>query len=410
MALGREALEEAIAELTVLMGLEEAAEAQFQTWFESHPVVFEVLGYTRVVPHPEFLLDGEGPMYPDFIAQRPDGLWDVVELKRPDTQVLRNPERRSVFYSGMGTYVAQCQEYSERAGQEPVRRYLRETGGIEMNALPPCMLIAGRSAGLDRLKVHDLLKRSTIRISHQTYDDIHDALQRHFVGNFLGSIGGPGLSLYAEMLLTASESSMQQCLLDLGSSPDRNRITVLRDVNARLKLVVKDDAGLASSQEVDVARYSNGVGFICGVHVTHALDAFLVLLEINGQYAVEHRVAYGNMTIEDVMPLAVGADMHGEQGASMGLGFLMCRHRELNPLERTQLRGWLFDRFRYLLQESPDQSQFRGVRYSGNQFMYSEGHPILDAGHPASTNLVQRNDARRPTYAAPTAPTNSEAC
>jgi hypothetical protein len=106
----REALEAGIAELTTLLEAPDVREGDFQSWFERHPVAFEVLGYRTSIPHPELTLPGSTTLIPDFIAQRPDGLWEIVELKRPDTAVLKNPGRRTAFYSDMSAYVSQCSE------------------------------------------------------------------------------------------------------------------------------------------------------------------------------------------------------------------------------------------------------------------------------------------------------------
>lgn len=399
MTVTRATLELSIAELTVLMSLPNAVEEDFQQWFERHPVAFEVLGYVRGIPHPELSLDATTPMFPDFIAQRPDGLWEVVELKRPDTQVLRNPERRTVFYSDMGTYVAQCQEYSDRCTQAQVVNLLREKHGIEMNAQPSCILVAGRSAGTDRLKVHDLLKRSTTKISHHTYDDVLDALERHYISNYLGEVGGRGVSVYATILLTEPHSEAGQCLFDLGEAPSRNRITVSRSGLSQLTVSVIDNDGMQSSQDINLLRHCNGVGFVCGIHVTHAMDTALVLVEVNGSYVAEHRLVYGDIVLSHPLPLVVGADIHGLRCASMLFGMFLTRDPALTPLERAQLREYMFEKAAPQLQTPPDLSTPRGLRFANTQFMYTEGHPLLDATHPRSTNLVQRDDDNRPTFA-----------
>lgn len=394
----REALEDCIARLASLIKDPDVNEDCFQEFLENHPIAFEVMGYVRTIPHPELPLAGHGPMRPDFVAMRPDGLWEIIELKRPDTAVLRNVDRRTVFYSDMGTYIAQCQEYSERCSQVPVRQNLADTYGIDMNSQPACVLVAGRSEGLDRLRVHEVLKRSNIRVSHQTYDDLLETLQRHYEQSY-GGLSGRGVSVYAFLLLTKPEPRATESLFDLGTSETKNRISLARIGKTTLTFSVIDSAGMRTIQDVDLAQYSNGVGFICGIHVVHSPNATLVLFEINGTYAAEHRLTSTALTLAHPIPVVVGADFNGGSRASMIFGEFLTRDPPLNVTEKLQLREYLFEKHYPQLRTPPDLSKARGVRFSGGQYMCTEGHPRLDATYSATTNLVQRNDAERPIAA-----------
>ena len=285
----REALEAGIAELTPLLQSDDVREGDFQNWFERHPVAFYVLGYRRNIPHPELALPGSTTLIPDFIAQLPDGLWEIVELKRPDAGVLRNPERRTGFYSDMNVYVSQCLEYSERCSDSHIARSLLETYGIAVNSHPGSALIAGRSDGLDRLKVHGVLKRLTPKIRHYTYDDVLDALRQHYVSNFSGNTEGPGISIYACICLTPKTTQSVEYLLDIGHSVARNRITLTRSGDRLVTFTVVDDAGLRFSQDINLAHHCDEAQFVYGVHITHTATSALVLFEVNGSYVGEHR-------------------------------------------------------------------------------------------------------------------------
>lgn len=397
MEIGREALEAAIGDLTTLIEFSDVSEDDFQKWFERHSVVFQVLGYRRSIPHPEFPLPGSSTLIPDFIAQRPDGLWEIVELKRPDTAVLKNPLRRTGFYSDMTGYVSQCLEYSERCSDSQVAQSLLKTYEISVNAWPESTLIAGRSDGLDRLKVHGVLKRCTPKIRHHTYDDVLDALQQHYDSNFSGSAKGPGLSIYACLCLTPRPLQSAECLLDIGHSTSRNRITLTRLGETLVNFSVVDDAGLRSSQEVDVASHCDEGQFVGAVHVTHTSDAALVLFEVNGSYVGEHRLSKGSLSLTHPIPCVIAADMEGQRCASIILGDFLIRDPALTVAEREQLREYFFNQ----LWSVPDDgiaSKAKGFRFNRGQFMYTEGHPMLDAAHSQTTNLVQRDDQKKPTF------------
>lgn len=392
----REALEAGIAELTTLLESVDVREDDFQSWFERHPVAFDVLGYRRNIPHPELALPGSTSLIPDFIAQLPDGLWEIVELKRPDTAVLRNPERRTGFYSDMNSYVSQCLEYSERCSDSLIAQSLLETYGITVNAHPGSTLIAGRSDGLDRLKVHGVLKRLTPKIRHYTYDDVLDALRQHYVSNFSGKTDGPGISIYACICLTPKTTQTMEYLLDIGHSVARNRITLTRSGDALVSFSVIDNAGLRSSQDINIADHCDGAQFICGVHVTHTSTSALVLFEVNGNYVGEHRLAKGGLALMHPLPIAVGTDMEGQHFACMILGNILARDPALTVVEREQIRKYLFDTLGQASDEAAPQ-QWHGALFGEGRFMCTEGHPFLDADHPPTTNLVQRVNENRPT-------------
>lgn len=46
----RSLLESALIELDALIADPNSTENSFQKWFEAHPIVFEILGYQRVLP------------------------------------------------------------------------------------------------------------------------------------------------------------------------------------------------------------------------------------------------------------------------------------------------------------------------------------------------------------------------
>lgn len=391
MTVHREDLERCITELSILLELPHTKEADYQSWLERYPLVFQTLGYRRSIPHPEIKTSADLVFIPDFIVRRPDAVWEIFELKRPDTDVLRSSERRPTFYSDMQSYISQCMEYSECCSDPRVVKSFWDVHGAALNAHPESTLVAGRSEGIDRLKVHSLLKRLTPKIRHLTYDDLVEHLQQHLVSNFAGSTAGAGLTLFAcfGLLHTAMAS---ECLLDVGNSPFQNRITVARYGASVLRFSVIDKHGLTSSQDVEASRYWNDGAFVCGVHVTQTSDSALVLFEINGSYVGEVRLPVELLEIEHPLPYVIASDMEGGRCASVVIAHQVMRDPALSVVERTQLREYLFEK---LWPEDTGRDRL-GLRFDGVQFMYTEGHPILDPTHARTTNLVQRANLRRP--------------
>lgn len=170
-----------------------------------------------------------------------------------------------------------------------------------------------------------------------------DALRQHYVSNFSGDADGPGISIYTCICLTPKTTQSVEYLLDIGHSVTRNRITLTRSGDSLVTFSVVDNAGLRSSQDINIADHCDGAQFICGVHVTHTSTSALVLFEVNGNYVGEHRLAKGGLALMHPLPIAVGTDMEGQHFACMILGNTLTRDPALTVVEREQLRKYLFD-------------------------------------------------------------------
>ncbi|MFN5872449.1 MAG: Shedu anti-phage system protein SduA domain-containing protein, partial [Aphanizomenon sp.] len=108
----RQEIEEAISSLKQLLSDEDALERHFQEWFENNPIVFNALGYKTYLAHPVLKLEDEDTLIPDFIVQRIDNLWEIFELKLPNTQILKDKKTRQTFYAPLHEYMQQCIDYS----------------------------------------------------------------------------------------------------------------------------------------------------------------------------------------------------------------------------------------------------------------------------------------------------------
>lgn len=392
MASLRESLEAAITELTILINHEDAGEQEFQSWFERHDIAWEVLGFRRFVPHPALNLPGQTPMILDFLAERPDGLWEIVELKRPDTAVLKNPERRTTFYSDMTSYVSQCREYSLRCSDSVVMSDLLNSRGIRVNGWPHSIIIAGRSSGLDRVKVHELLRHLTPKITHYTYDDVLDALNQHYAIRSEDS-AEPGLNLFFNIGLGAKTSVAEEFIFDLGGAMARGRISVVRRSDDVITFIVVDDDGLRLSQDIKLSRHCDKDSFALCLRTAKAQDSSWILLEINGSYVGQHEVAGNSFTLEHDTPFVLAADMNGAHAADMFAGALLYVRRSFSIVERSLTREYMFED----LWPQDDSKITARVRFHSGRFLYSIGHPILDLGQPPSNDMVQRNSDLRPS-------------
>jgi Shedu protein SduA, C-terminal len=109
----RKEFENAIYELLRIKNDVKYKEADFQKWFEKYQIVFTSYGYKTVIPQPK-LKDVDGQIFePDFLVQRFDETWEIFEIKRPDTTILKTKTRRVEFYSSLREYLSQCHDYIE---------------------------------------------------------------------------------------------------------------------------------------------------------------------------------------------------------------------------------------------------------------------------------------------------------
>lgn len=387
-----ESLEAAITELTILLDHDDAKEKEFQSWFERHPVAWEALGFQRSVPRLELNLPGQSGMILDFLAERPNGLWEIVELKRPDTAVLKNPERRTTFYSAMESYISQCREYSLRCSDSAVSSYLMQSCGMRVNGWPHCIIIAGRSSEIDRVKVHELLRHSTPKVSHYTYDDVLNALHQHYSIKLAGT-RQPGLNIFLNVYLPNKTSNTEEFIFDLGGVKEKGRVSVVRSGDDVITFLVVDSDGLRFSQDIRLSRHCDKNAFTLGLRTTKTQNTSWIFLEINGTYVGQHELTGNSFSLEKNLPFVLAADMSGENTAAMFSGSVMFVWRTLSIVEHSMIRELMLDD----LIPNKHRETFMRIRYHSGRFFYSGGHPILDPDQSSSNDMVQRNPDLRPS-------------
>ncbi|OIN09044.1 Shedu anti-phage system protein SduA domain-containing protein [Oceanisphaera psychrotolerans] len=157
-------VENGIEKFSVLIQLDES-EQSFQRCLEEHSSLFQALGYTNAIPHPVIESETLGDYIPDFIVQRDDGLWQLLELKRPDTKVLKNRTRRDSWYAEMQSYLSQCIDYIEQLREQSVRSKFERRYGVTMHLGFPVAIVAGLSEQIDQLRVVRMLDRFKENIS-----------------------------------------------------------------------------------------------------------------------------------------------------------------------------------------------------------------------------------------------------
>lgn len=385
----RRELDDAIYELHVLLQNDDLKEADFQSWLERNFIVFHTLGYAEVRPHVRMPTPDGKEFIPDFMAQTQQGLWEIVEIKTPICKIFSDKDRRNKFYESMNGYISQCVDYSWWLSQNPAKKSFEEQFSTKINMNPSSLLIAGRSEDFNRMGAYEDLSRKTPPVRIITYDDLMDLLNAWRDRVFGKSEKGKGGTL----LLTAIIyfSGVRAVIADIGDDPDCNRITI--GVSASQELYVRTIDAAGSTQESVVKPSENifefGEPMIIYVEVANTNLFVRISLEINGVAVWEVKYKQGDFILPSPIANTISANMFGEEIATMDLISHAIVPEPLSP----QDFGAVFDFF----VANVKQEKVHYLEFSGEKFMYTEGHPKLaPIGSVRTTNLIQPVDERKP--------------
>jgi hypothetical protein len=368
--LDRLIIETAVRELySLLEGVSD--ERLYQSWCERHAaLVCKILGYKRIVSHPSLPIP-EGKRLPDLMGERHDSLWEIVELKRPDTPMIRSPDYRPTFYAAFNTYLSQCEEYAEIFEESNVRKWFARHYATKIQRRVPCLIVAGRSEGLDRLHVHDLLERHRNRISHRTYDDLAGFLRREHAEHF-GEVEGLSGFTAAIVLARQPRSAGSTFLFDIGTNEATNRASVFIDFCDNLTLCVRDGEGYLHRTRVPlIDQWPVGEWVYLIFELGLSSEFTYLSIELNGQVLRDN---YSDPMVVHlpIRPLAwvLGSDVTGRESSAMDVFEVTAFEKILLYEEREQLRA-------HLLAGTANASsgEVPRVSFRGNQWLATEGHP-----------------------------------
>ncbi len=165
--------EDSLDELEELIN-RSALEQVFQDFFEEHPEYLTMLGpYQRA--HSHLVLTGDsGKLIPDLFLEKIDSKHvDLLDIKRPTTELVRNQRNRVRFRDAVMEAVAQIEGYKgffdDRANREEFERQYGLKG-----FRPSAFVVIGRnksfSSEVQRIRLESDLPRW---IKLATYDDIY---------------------------------------------------------------------------------------------------------------------------------------------------------------------------------------------------------------------------------------------
>lgn len=385
-------VERAMEEFSLLIQLDES-EQKFQSFFEDNSSLFQALGYTRAIPHPVIVSESLGDYIPDFLVQRNDGFWQILELKRPDTKVLKNNRRRDTWYADMQTYISQCLDYIELLRDESVRSKFERRYGVTMHLGFPVTIVAGISEQIDQLRAFRLLDRFKENISLVAFDQALASMQAWYSGKYPQSEqwSGSTIALLYQLDIFENENG---CVFDVGWDRDKNRISLFRKSEDTLALRLIDSNGLSMTCDFISPDKAVGRSVALMISIFPVDEIYRVVLEADGLQIIDIRSSNLNMNIRMPAPTILGNNMECSGSAHFVDGMFITRTPALSMSERANLREYMQEKC-YDHRESHGKT-IKGIRFGTNQFLYNIGHPQFDPDHEFETHMVQRDDDCRP--------------
>lgn len=397
----RAAIEAAIVHLDAIMSSPDSVESDFQKWLERHVIYFELLGYERVLVHPQLTENGILLFCPDFMCQRVDGLWEIFEIKRADTEVLKDGKSRKSFYAEMESYISQTgQDYSKYFNDKQHRMEFDAKYSTSVQEQPTSILVAGRSHALDRQAVHRLLSGRVPSVTIQTYDDVARRLEMQRHKSFGGFENLPGFSIHLILLLEQTDDGCGTCVIDLGSSSDSaNRVLLATDPLGNLVFTVFDrhQGRHVATVMRGPTTFDYGETLYLRLEVGGSSERAMMLAELNGRFCSEARISNLELQIEHPMVVSIGTDIAGVLPASMRLSDVIVYTRTLQFHESLALGQYLYSKYDRCFAGLATKPL--GFEYIGRKFMYTEGHPTLSASgdlRPRTSNMIQPMFEYRP--------------
>jgi len=160
------------------------AESWWQTYIKKNILIIQQ-GYISAID--KMNISVGDTKYPDFMLVSHDNYLDILEIKKPNTTLLKYDNSRKNYYwdPEIAKAIIQVENYIEYVQHqaETVRNYIRDSFGIELKVLRPRgIILAGDTRKFSNQKERDdfrLLCLSTKNIAFVTYDELLSRLDNY---------------------------------------------------------------------------------------------------------------------------------------------------------------------------------------------------------------------------------------
>jgi hypothetical protein len=153
------------------------SEGWWQTYIKANILLIQQ-GYIEAIEKMNVAIGGT--KYPDFALVTHDNYLDILEIKKPDTPLLKHDGGRDNYYwdPEVAKAVIQVENYIEHVSRhrDAVRNHIRDEYGLDLKVLRPRgIILAGNTTKFATSKQSDdfrLLSLSTKNIVFVTYDEL----------------------------------------------------------------------------------------------------------------------------------------------------------------------------------------------------------------------------------------------
>ena len=346
-------IEKAIANLNTLLSQKEYAEPLYQKYFESHPIVFELMGYKNMFPHIELITDNKDSYIPDFILEREDGLYEVCDIKLPNEKIIKYKKNRDEFYAKIGTdFAGQLRNYSNYFDDSKNRKYILEKYGLNINKAPQKILIVGRNKNIDRFLLHEILTSRGHEFALITYDDILEHLHYSLNKSFLSEKQFFGTSLLIILKLLPNDTNHNQYIIDLGDDESCNRFSIYLDENNNLcfRVIDKFSNDIVIKAFFNRQQYQQEEYFYLHCSVGCSSEYSIMEMYINGNRLEKREMHYCLYKSRgfNFNQRFFAVDINNQNGVKAFFEIIKCYNHNLNFHDRNQEDSEFFNRLSWV--------------------------------------------------------------
>lgn len=352
--MNRQQIENAINSLEILFFYEvqgeNVQEQHYQEWLEKYSIVFDLLGYKKVIPHPKLEANGK-VLIPDFLVQGIDDIWSIFEIKRPDTGLLKRQSKRKEFYSSFRDYISQCHEYAEFFDDQANRDWFNSKYDVVVQKSLRSLIVAGRNEGLDKAEIQKIMLREGAKIELKTYDDLLNTLEYHREKTYGQYDDIEGFT--AGGIFSVSKYEGKNFLIDIGMDPQKNRISIFINRGDELCLRVLDANGKEYSTKLPMgsADLSYENLFAMCFEVGIANNSTIICIEINCEHfkdifidniKFDTKYIFSNESDNKYVNILFGTDISFNEKSDFEFGVFFLYDKKLSFKLRSELRYYLY--------------------------------------------------------------------
>ncbi len=337
----RDDFEESIRHLLGLLDRGERLETPYQQWMQDHPVIWQAIGYKRAVPHPTFHTPDRRQIVPDFVAERLDGLADVVDLKRPDMRtIVDQGGARPRASSRVAKTVTQLEDYARCLDSDDERERLEHKYEMKFPRDPRLVIIGG--LGESPIALHDATAAFRSSVTLMTYETVSHAVQARYSQEFSNTDDLMYFGFDTILSVTRHPTaSVESTVFEYGEETSGERLSMRVDRTGHLVLAVVDTEGsritARSSVGLEAGRWHQ---VTLEVSLTNA--ATLLSIQIDGCTTARHQsFDVHKLSLSVLDRFTMGADVRGQQGAAFGMYLLGARLEPRDLASRGRFSNWV---------------------------------------------------------------------